>query len=30
VRKGMVTIDYSAAFHSILGISQRVSLTIGR
>ena len=30
VRKGYFTIDYSAAYHSILGVSHRVSLTIGR
>jgi hypothetical protein len=28
--KGLVTVDYSAAYHSILGISQRVSVSIGR
>ena len=30
VRKGTITVDYSAAFHSIPGISQRVPVKIGK
>ena len=30
VRKGTITVDYSTAFHSILGIFQRVSVKIGK